>query len=591
MTIRYTLLISYILISLTSVLLITLMIFTHLRETLHAEIENKLQFQATTVMQHIDTTLFERMQNITSWSHLEVMQEIRSRDVDKRLAQFLKDLHIGYDGVYQQIFVVNQQREIIADSDNNLTQGLFPDTPPWLQTTLNNQTLALQSLDNLGTRLVFSTSITDTFEQGMLGTLYAAFDWQEIFKLLTAPLPFSSANVESYALLVDNEGRVIARSLGLQDKLANLYQLPKEWPLQQSENGVFSTRAEFLDNREMFIGFAHSKGYRNFSGFGWRLLILQPNEHAFASIWELRRTLLIFLGLTLILGMIISLWISATIANPIIKLAEFTRDFMQDKQQQPPLLKAKGEVGELNKQFVQMINNLEQSRQDVVRVAKLAVIGEMAASMAHEVRTPLGILRSSAQMLQRETNLSEIGQEMIGFILSESQRLNNLVTTLLKCARPTMPDFAIHKVQTIIEHTVNLLQSQADTKQIALLIDESINGHLINGDRDQLTQVFLNLIINGLQHTAPNGHINISARILSTQLDIRVCDNGVGIADDQKQSVFEPFITGRQDGIGLGLTVVQQIVLAHQGKIYITDNSQGGSCFHVILPLQSTQEN
>jgi signal transduction histidine kinase len=174
--------------------------------------------------------------------------------------------------------------------------------------------------------------------------------------------------------------------------------------------------------------------------------------------------------------------------------------------------------------------------------------------------------------------------------LSESQRLNDLVTTLLKCARPTTPDFAIYKIQTIIEHTVNLLQSQADAKHIVLLIDESINGYFINGDKDQLTQVFLNLIINALQHTPQHGQVKMSAKIKSNQIDIRVCDNGVGIPDEKKQSVFEPFITGRQDGIGLGLTVVQQIVLAHQGKIFITDSSNGGTCFHVVLPLQTTQE-
>ncbi len=591
MTIRYTLLISYVLISLTSVLLITLMIFTHLRETLHAEIETKLQSQATTVMQHIDTTLFERMQNITSWSHLEVMQEIRSRDVDKRLAQYLRELHVSYNGVYQQIFVVNQQRDVIADSAPGFNYGSYPEPPVWLQTTFNNQTLMLQTLDSLANRLVFSTRITDTFQQGELGTLYAAFDWQEIFKLLTAPLPFSSANADTYALLVDSEGRVIARSSSLQDKISIFYTLPGAWPMQQAENGVFNTQAEFLDNREMFIGYAHSKGYRNFTGFGWVLLIMQPNEHAFASIWELRRTLLIFLSLTLALGMMMSLWISAKIANPIIKLAEFTRDFMQDKQQKPPLLKASGEVAELNMQFVQMINNLEQSRQDVVRVAKLAVIGEMAASMAHEVRTPLGILRSSAQMLQRESGLSDIGREMIGFILSESQRLNDLVTTLLKCARPTTPDFSIYEIHTIIEHSINLLQSQADSKQIAVNIDGSLDHYRISGDRDQLTQVFLNLIINALQHTPAKGWISISAEIIGAdQLDIRVADSGVGISDELKQTVFEPFFTARQDGIGLGLTVVQQIVLAHQGKIFITDNSYGGACFHVQLPIQSSKE-
>ncbi|MCX7087758.1 MAG: ATP-binding protein [Methylococcales bacterium] len=585
MTIRYTLLISYLLISLTSVLLITLMIFTHLRETLHAEIEHKLQSQASAVMQHIDTTLFERMQNITTWSRLDIMQEIRTRDVDKRLSQFLDELHTGYDGVYQQLLVTDQKQAIIASSNQQRLGETLQSLPLWLQTTLNNQTLSLDPLDIPNKRLTFSITIPDSFQAGTLGTLYASFDWDEINRLLTAPLPLGSANIPSYAVLVDDQQRIIAQSYGLQDKVTPFTALPSAWPIKAA-SGAFSTQVEVLNNSDVLIGYAQSTGYRNFKGFGWRVLIVQPNEHAFASIWQLRQTLLLFLGLALGLAVLISLWISAKIANPIIKLTEFTRDFMQGKQQTPPILKASGEIAELNRQFGQMIDNLEQSRQDVVRVAKLAVIGEMAASMAHEVRTPLGILRSSAQMLQREPQLSDIGQEMIGFILSESMRLNELVTTLLECARPKLPDFAEHDVNAIIEHTRLLANATAELKEVGLSVSLSPEACRCHCDRDQLIQVFLNLIINAIQHTPSQGQVIISTQTDAKQLYIRIQDTGLGIDDALKTSVFDPFFTRRQGGIGLGLTVVQQIVLAHQGKIFVTDNPEGGACFNVHLPRQ-----
>jgi signal transduction histidine kinase len=124
------------------------------------------------------------------------------------------------------------------------------------------------------------------------------------------------------------------------------------------------------------------------------------------------------------------------IAAPIIQLARFTREFMLDPKTAPPLIKASGEIAELNEQFMLMVSNLEQSQQDRVRMAKFAVIAEMAATMAHEIRTPLGILRSSAQILRREKNLSPIAAEMIGFISSETTRLNQLVSSLLESSRP-----------------------------------------------------------------------------------------------------------------------------------------------------------
>jgi signal transduction histidine kinase len=205
--------------------------------------------------------------------------------------------------------------------------------------------------------------------------------------------------------------------------------------------------------------------------------------------------------------------------------------------------------------------------------------------MAHEVRTPLGILRSSAQMLQREPQLTAIGLEMTDFILSETKRLNALVTTLLECARPRLSEFVQQDFYAIIEHAVELLQTQLDNKDIQLSLQWQGETALLYCDCDQMLQVFLNLIMNALQHINEGGHIVLSSHADKQQLEICVADDGAGIADTDKANVFEPFYTRRQEGIGLGLTVVQQIILAHHGKIFVTDSTLGGACFHIVLPM------
>jgi len=589
MTIRYTLLMSYLLISLASALLITLMIFVHLQDILRAEIEDKLKSQATTIMQQIDTTLFERMENMAMWSRLEVMQEVRVRDVDKRLSHFLNELHAGYDGVYEQIFVVDRNDETVSASDAGMIGTRYQQTRPWLTATHNNHTHSLQHLDAHDDKLYFSIPIPDAFAAGELGRLYAGFDWKEIFRLLDAPLPFS-ADAQSYALLVDSDGHIIASSSVLRNKSFQFHRLPELLQLMTDAAGSLTAQADFLDNQEALVGYARSPGYRTFKGFGWRVLILQPSKSAFAPVWDLWLAILVFLCLTLVLGIMVSFWMSAKIARPIVRLAEFTRDFMQGKQATPPQLKSSRELTELSTQFTLMINNLEQSRQDLVRVAKLAVIGEMAASMAHEVRTPLGILRSSAQILQREPELSTIGREMTEYILSETQRLNELVTTLLECARPRPPQFSEQNLHHIIEHTMELLHSQADAKQVQITLRLSAKKPLLYCDRDHIIQVFLNLIMNAIQHVARGGRVELITRRQPDALEALISDNGAGISDANKAKVFEPFFTQRQDGIGLGLTVVQQIILAHHGKIFITDNDYGGACFHVLLPITPIQE-
>jgi signal transduction histidine kinase len=573
MTIRHTLLISYLLISLASALLITVLIFVHLRDILRAEIEEKLHSQATTMMQQIDTALFERMENMAMWSQLEVMQEVRVRDVDKRLARFLNELQAGFDGVYQRIFVTNQHGEIIAASDTALIGKHYPRVQPWLKIIDNTHTHALAPLDSEHNNPSFSIAIPDAVQQGELGYLYADFNWDEITKLLSKHLSSGA-----YALLVDQDQRVLATSTELASHALTLHPLSDSLHLTNEAFGLFLGEV-------VLVGDAHSEGYSTFKGFGWQVLIVQPSKIALAPMWRLWLVILVFLCLTLLLGIVIAFWMSAKIARPIVQLADFTRDFMRGTHTEPPQTHTSTEITELITQFSLMIDTLEQSRLDIVRVAKLAVIGEMAASMAHEVRTPLGILRSSAQMLQREPQLTAIGLEMTEFILSETKRLNTLVTTLLECARPRASEFVQQDFYAIIKHAVELLQTQFDNKNVQLNYQWKGEKALLYCDHDQMLQVFLNLIMNALQHINHGGQLVISSRINAQQLEVYIADDGAGIANADKTKVFDPFYTRRQEGIGLGLTVVQQIILAHHGKIFVTDSAIGGACFNIVLPL------
>ncbi len=580
MTIRRTLLISYLLISLAPALLIALMIFVHFYNVLWEEIEHKLESQAITIMQQIDITLYERLQNMASWSHLDVMQEIRTRDVDKRLSQFLYELNSEYEGVYNQLFVINKEKEIIATSYPELIGKTFQSSP-WLKIPFKQHEFSFDSLDAKD-QLNISIPVEDAFQQDQLGRLYTRFNWQEIIRLLDASVSGHSRDAIFYTLLVDSEGRVIATSSNLDNKIKPFQLLDKSLFLENA-SGSLNHYAPFIE-QDVLVGFSRSKGYRAFAGLDWRILILQSSDSAFSPILEVWYVLLLFLCLTLIIGTIVSLWMSAKISKPITMLAKSTRDFMAGKPTQLKSVKASTEITQLNTQFSEMINSLEQSKRDVARIAKLAVIGEMAASMAHEVRTPLGILRSSAQILQREPELSEIGREMTEFILSETLRLNELVTTLLECARPKPPEFSLHHIQQIIEHVTELLRTKIESKDIDLQLQFKNENISLLCDRDQLIQVFLNLIMNAIQHVSNQGQIIISIQPAHNYIAIKVCDDGPGISDAKKQTVFDPFYTQRKGGVGLGLTVVQQIIIAHRGKIEITDSAQGGACFYVLLP-------
>jgi len=475
--------------------------------------------------------------------------------------------------------VVNQNQQTIASSDPAFIGKQQPVTDIWLTTQLKQHQLSINHLIRNPKYLTLSTPIADAFQNQQLGRLYVRFNWQEIIRLLDKSVSGHALNTVYYSLLVDSKGWVIASSSNLKNKIIP-FQPMDEVFLKQNQSGAFEYFALFLQ-KSALIGYSRSQGYRTFSGLDWRILILQRSDLAYAPILRVWHVLALFVGLTLFLGAIVSFWMSARISKPIAMLAKSTRNFMAGKLTKLAPIKASREIRELNTQFAEMIGNLEQSRLDVARVAKLAMMGEMAASMAHEVRTPLGILRSSAQMLQRDKHLSTVSLEMTEFILSETKRLNDLISLLLECARPRPPKFALYPLETIITHVSELLRSQIESKQIKLSLRFNHDDSLLMCDKDQLIQILLNLIMNAIQHVEIKGKIKISTQITGSCLEIKVCDNGSGISEAHKQTVFDPFFTQRQEGIGLGLTVVQQIVLAHQAQIFITDNPEGGSCFHV----------
>ena len=155
----------------------------------------------------------------------------------------------------------------------------------------------------------------------------------------------------------------------------------------------------------------------------------------------------------------------------------------------------------------------------------------------------------------------------------------------MACAKPRPPDFRCHDLHDIVTHTLELLQNQADARHIRFTAQLEANPSLLDADRDQLIQVLLNLAINAIQHVNIGGHVEVTTANNGDSLEVCVNDDGPGITEEDKSKVFEPFFTRRQEGIGLGLTVVQQIVNTHHGRVYIADSPWGGASFKIILPV------
>ena len=235
--------------------------------------------------------------------------------------------------------------------------------------------------------------------------------------------------------------------------------------------------------------------------------------------------------------------------------------------------------------FTRMIANLEKSQENLTRAAKLAVVGEMAAAMSHEVRTPLGIIRSSAQVLMREPQLTKEGKEVCGFVISETERLNKLVSTLIDAAKPRALDLKPNDIIGLTKHALALLKVEAEKKNIQLHFEAHAMPELIlNIDVAQMTQVVLNLLMNAIQILPEGGQVWVTISRMQTHAQISVADDGPGISEDKRNHVFDPFFSQRAGGIGLGLAIVRQIVYAHFGEIFVQESPQHGAEFIIRLP-------
>ncbi|MBN8924916.1 MAG: hypothetical protein BGP10_06970 [Rhodanobacter sp. 68-29] len=578
MTIRSALLRLFFWMLLGAIAVVGALSFFEFRRALQSEIAANLQFGASTVMQRIDTFMFSHVENMRVWRGLEVMQDIRVNDVDKRLSHSLADLRAGQGAVYRALLCSDNSGRIVAASDPALIGHMAPAASAWQFISgarLGDVAVAPMYGQQDGAA-VLRTPIPNAFGSGNIGYLYVLLDWRAMQGLLDEAVGDGPRGL----LLLDRDGHAIAASRTLRDRLDLVHLRMDSWVLPRTGAMSYIHRGRALGYRSLLVGVAASSGYQQFQGLGWHIVMVEPTSVSFGPIWRLLWAMLAVLLLTLGAGVWISSRLASLITRPIIALTDFARRFRQGESALPEVPPSTiSEVEELHRAYVEMIEALERSREQLVRAGKLAVVGEMAAIMAHEVRTPVGILRSSAQLLQRQPHLGAKEHELIGFILSETERLNRLVTMLLECARPTPPDFRPHDLHAIIDNVIGLLDSRAEKTGVVLSRKFQGDSLVFNCDREQMMQVLLNLVLNALSFVSDGGRVVVSTARDAGELRVVVADSGPGVPEALRQRIFDPFFSRREGGIGLGLTIVQQIVHVHGGEIEVGESEWGGAAF------------
>ncbi|MFC2116234.1 nitrogen regulation protein NR(II) [Bacteroidota bacterium] len=245
--------------------------------------------------------------------------------------------------------------------------------------------------------------------------------------------------------------------------------------------------------------------------------------------------------------------------------------------------------------MLDLIENEYKQRQELERELqqkeKLASLGKLIAGVAHEVKTPLSVIKMRVQMWQKEvinnTKFQEkIEPDSIKLVINEINRLSGLVKRLVVFSRPIHKNLKPARIDEIIEEVISLLDLDSSGKQISIIKKYLKDPLLVNADINSLKQVFINILTNAVEAIEESGEILIETGFDKKEsvLIIEISDTGKGIPDEILNTIFDPFLTSKETGIGLGLTISHEIVAAHGGNISFRKNEENRTICLITLP-------
>jgi len=264
--------------------------------------------------------------------------------------------------------------------------------------------------------------------------------------------------------------------------------------------------------------------------------------------------------------------------------------FAQDSRRQTRLYQ------ELAEQLAETNRQLKQAQAEARRSERLAALGQLSAGLAHEIRNPLGVIKGSAEMLtQKLQGADELARELAGYISTEVNRLSALVTQFLNFARPLHVDPHPADITALLDRVLKNVSEHWKGKPVQIERDYASDLPLVPLDESLCEQAFINLVQNAHEAMEERGGTLRAevARAVQNDIDgvlVRLSDDGSGVPDAIREEIFNPFVTTKKTGVGLGLSIVSQIVDGHHGTIRVESGPQGGASFTVFFPLEEVSE-
>ncbi|MGC1370944.1 MAG: ATP-binding protein [Candidatus Sulfotelmatobacter sp.] len=256
---------------------------------------------------------------------------------------------------------------------------------------------------------------------------------------------------------------------------------------------------------------------------------------------------------------------------------------------------------ELAETLAETNRRLEQAQEEARRSERLAALGQMSAGLAHEIRNPLGVIKGSAEMLQQKLAESNpLATELAGYISSETNRLSVLVTRFLDFARPLQAELVPQQITAVLERALQAVSFARKDGHSLVRVERQYQPDmpLVPLDEGLCEQAFVNLIQNAYDAMGNGeGVLQLSAAAASSAdrdgVEVRIADTGPGVPEELREQIFNPFVTTKKTGVGLGLSIVSRIVDSHHGTIRVENegkNGHPGASFVLFFPESAEAE-
>jgi len=323
---------------------------------------------------------------------------------------------------------------------------------------------------------------------------------------------------------------------------------------------------------------------------GVSLRVLKSFDQATLFLGSLDRMLLV-LGLVAILAGTLSVFlISDTFTRPLANLVGGVRALERGDFLYPLAARGGDEVAEVTIAFDRMRTSLRKAQQQLVDSERLATIGRMASSISHDLRHPMTAIMANAEFLSENHLDASQREELYREIRIAIDQMNDLIDSLLEFSRARSQMHLVYgSVEKTVQRAIHTLRARPEFNDVKISVSSEGRAEAWF-DPKKLERVFHNLLLNACEAVAPaSGNVAIDIREFKDNLEIRVSDDGPGIPDKVRDKLFQPFVSyGKENGTGLGLTVVQKIVQDHGGDVRVETSSMGRTVFRIVLPIQGS---